>query len=99
MTSSWFFLSTLNYDARSTTHQIYDKILTFLYELYSVYTLHKFYILQLSLNCKYVTVKIEKTITRVHFIHFVFSLLYIAPKALLRQRPSYKFSVVVDIFR
>ena len=22
MTSSWFFLSTLNYDARSTTHQI-----------------------------------------------------------------------------
>ena len=26
MTSSWFFLSTLNYDARSTTHQIYKKI-------------------------------------------------------------------------
>ena len=25
MTSSWFFLSTLNYDARSTTHQIYRK--------------------------------------------------------------------------
>ena len=24
MTSSWFFLSTLNYDARSTTHQIYS---------------------------------------------------------------------------
>ena len=24
MTSSWFFLSTLNYDARSTTHQIMD---------------------------------------------------------------------------
>ena len=24
MTSSWFFLSTLNYDARSTTHQIYN---------------------------------------------------------------------------
>ena len=23
MTSSWLFLSTLNYDARSTTHQIY----------------------------------------------------------------------------
>ena len=23
MTSSWFFLSTLNYDARSTAHQIY----------------------------------------------------------------------------
>ena len=23
MTSSWFFLSTLNYDARSTTHQFY----------------------------------------------------------------------------
>ena len=23
MTSSWFFLSSLNYDARSTTHQIY----------------------------------------------------------------------------
>jgi len=22
VTSSWFFLSTLNYDARSTTHQI-----------------------------------------------------------------------------
>ena len=27
MTSSWFFLSTLNYDARSTTHQIYWKCL------------------------------------------------------------------------
>ena len=26
MTSSWFFLSTLNYDARSTTHQIYWNI-------------------------------------------------------------------------
>ena len=26
MTSSWFFLSTLNYDARSTTHQIYRKL-------------------------------------------------------------------------
>ena len=26
MTSSWFFLSTLNYDARSTTHQIYEKL-------------------------------------------------------------------------
>jgi len=26
VTSSWFFLSTLNYDARSTTHQI-DKLL------------------------------------------------------------------------
>ena len=26
MTSSWFFLSTLNYDARSTTHQIYKRI-------------------------------------------------------------------------
>ena len=25
MTSSWFFLSTLNYDARSTTHQIYKR--------------------------------------------------------------------------
>ena len=24
MTSSWFFLSTLNYDARSTTHQIHN---------------------------------------------------------------------------
>jgi len=23
VTSSWFFLSTLNYDARSITHQIY----------------------------------------------------------------------------
>ena len=36
MTSSWFFLSTLNYDARSTTHQICNKthcessLLTFL---------------------------------------------------------------------
>ena len=29
MTSSWFFLSTLNYDARSTTHQI----LKLLYEV------------------------------------------------------------------
>ena len=26
MTSSWFFLSTLNYDARSTTHQIHSKL-------------------------------------------------------------------------
>ena len=26
MTSSWFFLSTLNYDARSTTRQIYTTI-------------------------------------------------------------------------
>ena len=25
--SSWFFLSTLNYDARSTTHQIYNTVL------------------------------------------------------------------------
>ena len=24
VTSSWFFLSTLNYDARSTAHQIYS---------------------------------------------------------------------------
>ena len=29
MTSSWFFLSTLNYDARSTTHQI-NYLLTYL---------------------------------------------------------------------
>ena len=27
MASSWFFLSTLNYDARSTTHQIYMNAL------------------------------------------------------------------------
>ena len=27
MTSSWFFLPTLNYDARSTTHQIYRRVL------------------------------------------------------------------------
>jgi len=26
VTSSWFFLSTLNYDARSTTHQIYGLV-------------------------------------------------------------------------
>ena len=26
MTSSWFFLSTLTYDARSTTHQIYEVL-------------------------------------------------------------------------
>ena len=26
MTSSWFFLSTLNYDARSTTHQILQPV-------------------------------------------------------------------------
>jgi len=26
VTSSWFFLSTLNYDARSTTHQIKDVL-------------------------------------------------------------------------
>ena len=25
MTSSWFFLSTLNYDARSTTHQLFEN--------------------------------------------------------------------------
>ena len=29
MTSSWFFLSTLNYDARSTTHQIYSRYLRY----------------------------------------------------------------------
>jgi len=28
VTSSWFFLSTLNYDARSTTHQIHLRIST-----------------------------------------------------------------------
>ena len=28
MTSTWFFLSTLNYDARSTTHQIYNLIVS-----------------------------------------------------------------------
>ena len=28
MTSSWFFLSTLNYDARSTTHQIHLKVVS-----------------------------------------------------------------------
>ena len=28
VTSSWFFLSTLNYDARSTTHQIYENLTT-----------------------------------------------------------------------
>ena len=28
MTSSWFFLSTLNYDARSTTHHIYVTVFT-----------------------------------------------------------------------
>jgi len=27
VTSSWFFLSTLNYDARSTTHQIYSILI------------------------------------------------------------------------
>ena len=27
VTSSWFFLSTLNYDARSTTHQIHKRFL------------------------------------------------------------------------
>jgi len=26
VTSSWFFLSTLNYDARSTTYQIYIEV-------------------------------------------------------------------------
>ena len=30
MTSSWFFLSTLNYDARSTTHQIYNHTVVFM---------------------------------------------------------------------
>ena len=29
MTSSWFFLSTLNYDARSTTHQIYKPVISY----------------------------------------------------------------------
>ena len=28
VTSSWFFLSTLNYDARSATHQIFNVLLT-----------------------------------------------------------------------
>jgi hypothetical protein len=27
VTSSWFFLSTLNYDARSITHQIYNELI------------------------------------------------------------------------
>ena len=28
MTSTWFFLSTLNYDARSTTHQVLSKFMS-----------------------------------------------------------------------
>ena len=32
MTSSWFFLSTLNYDARSTTHQLYLYLYLYRYE-------------------------------------------------------------------
>jgi len=32
VTSSWFFLSTLNYDARSTTHQIYIHVRKFVYK-------------------------------------------------------------------
>jgi len=28
VTSSWFFLSTLNYNARSTTHQLYVQFLS-----------------------------------------------------------------------
>ena len=31
MTSSWFFLFTLNYDARSTTHQVSVKLIAFVY--------------------------------------------------------------------
>jgi len=31
VTSSWFFLSTLNYDARSTTHQICQEVLLYLH--------------------------------------------------------------------
>ena len=36
MTSSWFFLSTLNYDARSNAHQIYKSV----YLLFCEFTLH-----------------------------------------------------------
>jgi len=43
VTSSWFFLSTLNYDARSTIHQIQSNSL-FVFPLYSALEGHlKFY--------------------------------------------------------
>ena len=53
MTSSWFFLSTLNYDARSATHQIHILCSTALSKRKSVNALHK----------KHVSSKNMKTIT------------------------------------
>ena len=44
MTSSWFYLSTLNYDARSTTHQIYS------FNICETIPLYVFLILSISLN-------------------------------------------------
>ena len=37
MTSSWFFLSALNYDARSTTHKIYVWVVVEIGELSNVF--------------------------------------------------------------
>jgi hypothetical protein len=37
VTSSWFFLSTLNYDARSTTHQIYICLCTCWYKQQTIH--------------------------------------------------------------
>ena len=36
MTSSWFFLSKLNYDAGSTTHQILKKLSDYVRDDYSI---------------------------------------------------------------
>ena len=49
MTSSWFFLSTLNYDARSTTHQIFLDTVVLLTDTYTycLYTQRVWLILEL----------------------------------------------------
>jgi len=36
VTSSWFFLSTLNFDARSTTHQIKEVVYDYILSTYFV---------------------------------------------------------------
>ena len=38
MTSTWFFLSTLNYDAQSTTHQIYMYSVNYMYVVNYMHT-------------------------------------------------------------
>ena len=70
MTSSWFFLSTLNYDARSTTHQIYSVAFVYIasFKIKNVYggdhedPVMK--VMELQVKVKKVQVKVMK----VHFL-------------------------------